>query len=64
MEKDPSEQNNLYLTHPEIAENLLADLTADVENGRSTEGPEAKNDVENIILWKSGRGSRSKRSQQ
>ena len=45
MEKDPSEQNNLYLTHPEIAEALLADLTSDVERGRSTDGPEAKNDV-------------------
>ena len=39
MEKDPSEQNNLYLTHPEIAEELLADLTSDVERGRSTGRP-------------------------
>jgi arylsulfatase A-like enzyme len=61
MEKDPSEQNNLYLTHPEIAQRLLADLTADVQNGRSTEGPEAKNDVEDIILWKSGRSDRKKK---
>jgi arylsulfatase A len=64
MEKDPSEQNNLYLTQPKIAERLLADLTADVGNGRSTEGPEAKNDVEDIILWKSGRGTLRKRSKQ
>ena len=64
MEKDPSEQNNLYLTHPEIAEKLLADLTSDVERGRSTDGPEAKNDVKNIILWKSGRGTLRKRSKQ
>jgi len=62
MEKDPSEQTNLYLTHPEIAEKLLADLTSDVESGRSTEGPEAKNDVADITLWKSGRGSRQKKS--
>jgi hypothetical protein len=34
---------------------LLADLTADVQNGRSTDGPDAKNDVENIRLWKSRR---------
>ena len=60
MEKDPSEQNNLYLTHPEIAQHLLADLTADVQNGRSTEGPEAQNDIEGIILWKSGRAIDSK----
>ena len=62
MEKDPSEQNNLYLTHPEIAEKLLADLTSDVERGRSTDGPEAKNDVAEIRLWKSGRESRQKKS--
>lgn len=60
MEKDPSEQNNLYLTRPEIAQHLLADLTADVQNGRSTEGPEAQNDIEGIILWKSGRAIDSK----
>ena len=54
MEEDPSEKNNLYLTHPEVAQRLLANLTADVQNGRSTDGPEAKNDVEDIILWKSG----------
>jgi arylsulfatase A len=64
MENDPSEQNNLYLTQPKIAERLLADLTADVGNGRSTDGPEAKNDVEDIILWKSGRGTLRKRSKQ
>jgi arylsulfatase A len=55
MEKDPREQNNLYLSHPEVAEMLLAELTADVQRGRSTDGPEARNDVENIRLWKSGR---------
>jgi arylsulfatase A len=61
MEKDPSEQNNLYLTHPEIAERLLADLTSDIQRGRSTDGPEAKNDVEGIILWKSERSGRKKK---
>ena len=55
MEKDAGEQKNLYLSHPEVAEKLLADLTADIERGRSTDGPEAKNDVENIRIWKSGR---------
>lgn len=57
MEKDPSEQNNLYLSHPEVAERLLANLTSDVERGRSTDGPEAKNDAENVRIWKGGRGS-------
>ena len=64
MEKDPSEQNNLYLTHPEIAEKLLADLTSDVERGRSTDGPEAKNDVAEIRLWKSGRATSQKKPKQ
>ena len=66
MDKDPSEQNNLYLTHPEIAEKLLADLTSDIESGRSTDGPEAKNDVDNIVLWKSERakGERKKKQSQ
>lgn len=54
MENDPGEENNLYLSHPDVAERLLADLTSDVERGRSTDGPEAENDVENIRLWKSG----------
>ena len=52
MEKDPGEQNNLYLTQPEIARKLLADLTSDVERGRSTDGPEAKNDVAKVVIWK------------
>lgn len=55
MEKDPGEQNNLYLSLPEVAERLLADLTADVECGRSTDGPEAKNDFADIVLWKGRR---------
>lgn len=55
MEKDPSEKNNLYLTQPGIAQQLLADLTADIQSGRSTDGPAAKNDVENIVIWKSQR---------
>jgi arylsulfatase A-like enzyme len=57
MEKDPGEQNNLYLSHPEVARRLLADLTADVESGRSTNGLEAKNDVENIRIWKNRRAA-------
>ncbi len=55
MENDASETNNLYTTHPEIAQRLLAELTADVEAGRSTDGPAAANDIDKINLWKSGR---------
>ncbi|WDE98956.1 arylsulfatase [Lentisphaera profundi] len=61
MEKDPGEQNNLYLAHPEVAERLLADLTADIYNGRSTDGPKAKNDHKNIVLWKNQEAKTSTR---
>lgn len=55
MKKDIGEENNLYETNPEIAEKLLGLLENDVAKGRSTEGPEASNDVprEEIVLWKS-----------
>ncbi len=33
----------------------LAEMTADIQSGRSTDGPAAKNDVENIVIWKSQR---------
>jgi hypothetical protein len=56
MENDPGEQNNLYLSHPEVAQRLLANMTADVERGRSTAGPAATNDVANIVIWKGRRG--------
>ena len=63
MENDPGEKNNLYLSHPEVAQRLLANLTVDIQNGRSTDGPAAKNDVEQIVLWKSQRtkGAKPKR---
>ena len=63
MENDPGEKNNLYLSHPEVAQRLLANLTVDVQHGRSTDGPAAKNDVEQIVLWKSQRtkGAKPKR---
>jgi arylsulfatase A-like enzyme len=56
MEEDPSEQNNLYLEHPKLAQLLLTQLTSDIERGRSTDGPTAHNDIKGITLWKSGRG--------
>ena len=59
MANDPAEQSNLYLAKPEIAEQLLADLTADVNRGRSTKGPRSKNDVSNIVLWKSEQKKKS-----
>ncbi|RMG36166.1 MAG: arylsulfatase [Planctomycetota bacterium] len=56
MLADPGEQRNLYEEQPEVARRLLELLERDVRRGRSTDGPPAKNDVNNIVLWKSGRG--------
>ena len=44
MEADPGEQNNLYKSHPEVFGRLLAQLESDVKRGRSTAGPDQKND--------------------
>ncbi|MDF7825445.1 arylsulfatase [Pontiellaceae bacterium B12227] len=54
MEVDPGETNNLYESHPEVVERLLKQLKAEVARGRSTDGMQQKNDVDNIVLWKSG----------
>lgn len=54
MSTDVGEQKNLYLEKPEVAKRLLALLEADVNRGRSTEGADSKNDVDKIVLWKSG----------
>ena len=54
MESDPGETTNLYASRPEVAKQLLELLTEDVSRGRSTEGTELMNDVDNIKLWKSG----------
>ena len=55
MKKDIGETNNLFEKNPEKVEVLLGLLKADVARGRSTNGPESKNDVpvEEIVLWKS-----------
>ncbi|MDB4767023.1 sulfatase-like hydrolase/transferase, partial [bacterium] len=54
LEKDPGEENNLFLESPEIVESLLAQLKEDVANGRTTAGPKQPNDisVDKIKLWK------------
>lgn len=54
LEADPGEQNNLYPKNPEIVETLLAQLTEEIVNGRSTAGLKQENDVpvEQIKLWK------------
>lgn len=55
MEKDPSETTNLYHSHPEVVAQLLKQLEEDVARGRSTAGPVVSNDVDEIVLWKSGK---------
>ncbi|WDE99342.1 arylsulfatase [Lentisphaera profundi] len=52
LEADPGETNNLYKSKPEVVEQLLEQLTADIERGRSTDGPKASNDVSKVVLWK------------
>ena len=53
MKSDVGEQHNLYSSEPAIVDRLLRLLKADIKRGRSTRGPAAKNDVDNIVLWKS-----------
>lgn len=55
MATDPSETNNLYETHPELAAYLLDRLELYVRSGRSVPGPASENDFAPIELWKSGR---------
>ncbi len=55
MASDPGETTNLYETHPHVAERLLKKLEVDIARGRSTAGAEARNDVDDIEIWKSGR---------
>ena len=55
LDSDPGETTNLYETHPEEVARLLALLKADVERGRSVEGPTSQNDVPEVKLWKSSR---------
>ena len=54
MENDPSETTNLYDSRPEVVQQLLEQLKSDITRGRSTDGPDAANDIDNIELWKSG----------
>ncbi|MDB4265387.1 arylsulfatase [bacterium] len=55
LEADLGETNNLFESKPEVVAKLLAQLTKDIEEGRSTEGPVSPNDVKDIKLWKSER---------
>lgn len=53
LEDDRAETTNLFDSKPEVVSQLLSQLQADIERGRSTEGAASTNDVANIVLWKS-----------
>ncbi len=53
MIDDIGEEDNRYLSETAIANRLLKQLEADVNRGRSTEGPTSANDIQKIDLWKS-----------
>jgi arylsulfatase A-like enzyme len=54
MKTDVGENKNLYREKPDVVNKLLGLLEKDVKRGRSTKGRASKNDVEKIVLWKSG----------
>ena len=58
---DPGEQNNLYTSQPDVAQRLLNQLTKYIADGRSTVGDGSKNDVANIVLWKSEQKKKRKK---
>ncbi|CAA6689523.1 MULTISPECIES: arylsulfatase [unclassified Lentimonas] len=60
MENDPGETTNLYESHPEVAQRLLAQLEADIFNGRSTDGAPSANDTDKIVLWKNEKVKKNK----
>ena len=55
MAVNPTETNSLYGSNPELESRLIQQLEDYVRGGRSTPGPEATNDFQPIVLWKSGR---------
>ena len=60
-DRDIGEQKNLYEKEKKIVSEMLSNLESDVMRGRSTDGPKSKNDISEIVLWKSGEKSKSKR---
>lgn len=53
MEADLGERTNLYQSHPEVVQQLMAQLESDIARGRSTAGSDQASDVKRIVLWKS-----------
>jgi len=44
LEADLAEQKNLQGQHPDVVKELVADLAAAIDNGRTTQGPRQAND--------------------
>ena len=47
---DPRERNNLYTSHLEIVNRLHTLMQKYIDDGRSTEGPQVRNDVPVVLL--------------
>ncbi len=52
MTADLGEKTSRHEQKPEVVQELLAQLKNDIERGRSTSGPKARNDIDQINLWK------------
>lgn len=62
LSTDPGESQNQYTANRQVADRLLDQLSTDINRGRSTDGPESSNDIDDIRLWKSrGKAKRSER---
>jgi arylsulfatase A-like enzyme len=59
MTNDRKEASNLIGENPEIAADLTKTLEAAIANGRTTPGPQQKNDSE-IVIWKDRAGAKNK----
>ncbi len=57
MADDRKETNNLVAENPGMAADLTKLLETAVANGRTTPGPELKNDA-HVVIWKDGRARR------
>lgn len=60
MQNDIGETTNLFEAKPEIVNQLLDLLKADIERGRSTAGPDSTNDFADIVLWKNEGAKKAK----
>jgi len=61
MKDDIGESTNLFESKPEIVNQLLDLLRADIDRGRSTTGPDSTNDFPDIVLWKSEKEKMAKK---